>query len=300
LFCTGVDVCDGAGSCQHSGNPCPEGWVCNESLDVCQCVADGQCSDGLFCNGVEVCIRGFCVPGEDPCSPLLCDDENDSCLGGACCLFDDTCVDGTLEGECLAIGRTYHEGKTCDELDCTSGACCIDGGCLEALDEKFCYVIGGLFLGVGTTCEGQPCAAGACCMPLGDCFELFEAACMEYGGDFQGPGVDCSMVDCPIPPGACCVAGYCAPQQERDYCLSVPYAEWAGPGTACYPGICPLCDDGDADGDGDVDLHDYASFQVCLGYSAAGDCRCLDTDNRNDVNLIDFAEFQDYLIGPVH
>jgi hypothetical protein len=57
LFCTGTESCDEAiDSCISSGNPCAEGTVCNEDTDTCdavECTIDGDCDDGIFCNGAE-------------------------------------------------------------------------------------------------------------------------------------------------------------------------------------------------------------------------------------------------------
>jgi hypothetical protein len=63
---------------------------------------------------------------------------------------------------------------------------------------------------------------------------------------------------------------------------------WAGrvPG----PGI-----PGDCDGDGDVDLDDYALFAGCLSGPQGGitaDCGCFDDDRDLDVDLLDFVAFQ--------
>ena len=62
----------------------------------------------------------------------------------------------------------------------------------------------------------------------------------------------------------------------------------------------------DTDGDGDVDLTDFASFMVCFNGPNRGRppraeplrCVCLDSDGDRDVDLIDFAEFQRCFNGP--
>jgi hypothetical protein len=52
----------------------------------------------------------------------------------------------------------------------------------------------------------------------------------------------------------------------------------------------------DCDGNGDVDLADYADFAACfVGPGAARpkvDCLCFDTDADGDIDLGDFAAFQ--------
>ncbi len=48
----------------------------------CTCVIDADCTDGLFCNGAEVCNAGSCDPGTAPCSAgETCDEDGDLCVG---------------------------------------------------------------------------------------------------------------------------------------------------------------------------------------------------------------------------
>ena len=60
----------------------------------------------------------------------------------------------------------------------------------------------------------------------------------------------------------------------------------------------------DVDGDGDVDLGDFATFQGCFNgpnrpYGASPACACLDdAPADNDVDLTDFAKFQSCFNGP--
>jgi hypothetical protein len=52
---------------------------------------------------------------------------------------------------------------------------------------------------------------------------------------------------------------------------------------------------GDSDGDGDIDLVDFAQFQLCFsgpGGGVSDSCRIFDFDTDNDVDLVDFAQFQ--------
>jgi hypothetical protein len=59
--------------------------------------------------------------------------------------------------------------------------------------------------------------------------------------------------------------------------------------------------DGDSDGDGDVDLVDFACFQLCFsgpGGGLAEGCESFDFDGDNDVDLVDFGVFQLVFTGP--
>jgi hypothetical protein len=54
----------------------------------------------------------------------------------------------------------------------------------------------------------------------------------------------------------------------------------------------------DVDGDGDVDLSDYATFYQCMLGTADGTaCRLIDLDGSNTVDLADFAALQDIFTG---
>jgi len=54
------------------------------------------------------------------------------------------------------------------------------------------------------------------------------------------------------------------------------------------------------DYDGDVDLYDFAGFDLCLAGPGGGlgaGCGCLDFDSDNDVDLGDFADFEVVFTG---
>jgi len=45
-----------------------------------ECLGQNDCSDGLFCNGVETCDEGECIAGSAPCSAQqTCNESNDTC-----------------------------------------------------------------------------------------------------------------------------------------------------------------------------------------------------------------------------
>jgi hypothetical protein len=58
-----------------------------------------------------------------------------------------------------------------------------------------------------------------------------------------------------------------------------------------------VCCDGDADGDGDVDLTDYGAFSDCSLTKFAPDCDVFDCDQDGDVDILDFGRFQVFTTG---
>jgi len=82
------------------------------------CAADGDCDDGLFCNGAERCapsdaradVRG-CVLGPDPClADQTCDEAADACQT-LCDVSGDADGDGHDSIDC--------DGDDCDDADAT-------------------------------------------------------------------------------------------------------------------------------------------------------------------------------------
>ncbi len=84
------------------------------------CTIDGDCDDGQWCNGAEVCgSDGLCDPG----TPPACDDS-DPCTMDGCDEVDDECtsdpLDGDGDGYVAAIapdGTTACGGADCDDTD---------------------------------------------------------------------------------------------------------------------------------------------------------------------------------------
>jgi CxxC motif-containing protein (DUF1111 family) len=103
-------------------DPCP-GQLCDEANDVCvDCLGDGDCDDGQFCNGAEVCSNGTCSAGNDPCPGQLCDEVTDTCFD---CIGDGDCDDGVF----------CNGAETCDAGTCVAGMPpCGDLTCDESAD----------------------------------------------------------------------------------------------------------------------------------------------------------------------
>lgn len=73
------------------------------NISVAQCGLDAECSDGVFCNGVEECFQNNCYEGDPP----LCDD-------GVFCNGTESC-DIDLQ-QCVSSGDPCPLGETCDEV----------------------------------------------------------------------------------------------------------------------------------------------------------------------------------------
>ncbi len=109
------------------------------------CEASPECDDGFYCNGVETCEGGFCMPGQSPCEDDRlwcngtdsCDEGNDECVPGTppdcsddglyCngdefCNEDDNICDHQNAPECPSDGLWCNGTEACDEDadDCAS------------------------------------------------------------------------------------------------------------------------------------------------------------------------------------
>jgi len=146
-LCT-VDACDPAGGCTHTP------------------VADGTtCADRDFCDGVESCKAGACVPAAAPecddgnsCTVDYCDARRRRCSHSgtsACCTSDAQCADDDLcttnercsQGRCLSDPVVCTPGGRCDLTACDPGLGCQ----ITPLPD-------------GSRCEdGDPCTSGETC-----------------------------------------------------------------------------------------------------------------------------------------
>lgn len=95
LSCSGTTLvrtpCDSAAHCQASTGP-----------GCAACLADGDCDDGTFCNGLEACDEssGTCVAGAAPCpGGQVCSESSGACVQ---CLVTTDCPPGQscLGGAC--------------------------------------------------------------------------------------------------------------------------------------------------------------------------------------------------------
>ena len=86
----------------------------SDALPDMECLSDSDCSNGLDCDGAEVCIDGVCSPGEpidcsndDPCTVDFCSEETGGCVHE---LLDED-GDGVY-------AREAPDGTPCEGIDC--------------------------------------------------------------------------------------------------------------------------------------------------------------------------------------
>ncbi|MCH8147332.1 MAG: S8 family serine peptidase, partial [Planctomycetes bacterium] len=88
------------------------------------CVTNGDCDDGLFCNGSETCSGGSCFAGADPCPGQTCDEVGDTCVSAPTLQFEwnmNSNPGWTTQGQ-WAWGQPTGGGGAFGGPDPTSGA----------------------------------------------------------------------------------------------------------------------------------------------------------------------------------
>jgi hypothetical protein len=165
-----------ANACASDPRPCDDGNPC--TADACNpasgCVftpvPNGQsCSDLDFCNGMETCQSGTCVPMAVP----DCNDGNacttDTCNAVAgcrntpvpgCCTANADCADASL---CTANERCVAGQCVSDPVDCNDGNPCTGDTCSPSGGCANVAVVDGVSCSDGDTCNGlETCQGGAC------------------------------------------------------------------------------------------------------------------------------------------
>jgi len=196
-------------------NPCPPRGAC--------CLPNnGGCYLGIevFCDEPA---DGVWLGAGTACEDTDCDDPQ---YFGACCMPDDSCIDGLAESDCVSQGGTWlGELSHCwNYSDCSTE-----------------------FTGLGACCVGAPSKslAGAA-GPAVECYRTGEMTCNILGGTFSGVGTDCNLFACGggIPlVGACCVYDkgiddYVCQVTDRDDCEVNLAGIYHGDGSACEDIFC--------------------------------------------------------------
>ena len=267
LFCTGDEVCVN-GVCQSTGDPCGGATpICCEGADTCEeeCCVDADCndfdlcttdtcnagvcqftpvvcmSDGVFCNGVEMCdpATGMCVSPGNPCgggTPVCCEAADvceEECCGDIDCedgdlCTTDTCVNGVCTfppvvcppngnfcdgveacdpatGNCVSPGSPCS-GPTpicCEAADVCEEECCSNPECNDSLNCTTDACVNGQCQYTPKIClsDGQFCNGLEVCNPA-------TGQCHSPGSPCVGQtDVCCEVTDTCV--AECCVDGGC-------------------------------------------------------------------------------------------
>ncbi|UCC30017.1 MAG: PKD domain-containing protein, partial [Phycisphaerales bacterium] len=194
---------------------------------------------------------------------------------GACCFPDDICFDSVASNDCRLIrGSFLGNGLACNSDPDGDGAIGCDDGCPLDGGKVDPGVCGCGVLDRDSDGDGVP-----------DCVDLCPGNPPDMPVDERG---------CPLL-GACCfLVGVCIDNTLPNDCFAVGGAH-QGTGAPCDLG-CRFPGDGDFDGDKDVDLDDFVFWAQCAAgpyddsYPEA--CEPLDFNWDGDVDMADFARFQ--------
>lgn len=254
------DVCDELSSACHSfptNMGCGASETCNaESGCIPECASNAECDDGFFCNGIERCDDGACVPGTLPdcddgvsCTRDICDESSDSCLvfaENSACALGETCESATgCRPECTR-NSDCDDGQYCTGAERCAGGQCVAGTPIACNDGVACTIdvcdeSADICRAVpeDTRCSGSDtCSAGMGCIPAcsnnSQCDDGFfctgTEACIA-GGCVAG-------VAPPADDGVACTIEFCS--EAMMLARSVPtHSLCTGAGGVCEPS--PAC-----------------------------------------------------------
>jgi hypothetical protein len=249
FFCDGAETCDPelgdpvTGCVAQAPPDCSDGIpctvdTCNEAQRGCDHAPDdAACSDGLFCNGAEVCAIGIGCRSADapPCDDAIactidtCSEAdkacsnlpNDlSCSDGKLCNGVERCDPGSLTPTGCVAGAPVlcvDDGIACTDERCDdlTGACSTTPNNAHCPSGEFCVV-------------GQAgCTAGEPCDVDSDCDDA--DACNGSEACSNGICVPGSPVDCND--GVTCTVDSCNPGDGT--CLHLPSAAACDDGLVC-------------------------------------------------------------------
>ncbi len=279
LFCNGAETCDALLDCQAGTAPnCDDGVACtddscNETTDTCDNVAnDGNCDDGLYCNGAETCDALLdCQAGTAP----NCDDGV-SCTDDSCNEVTDSCDNIVNDANC-DDGLYCNGVETCDAaLDCQAGTApncddgvaCTDDSCNETTD----------------TCDNLAndvnCDDGLYCNGAETCDALL--GCQAGTAPDCDDGVACTDDSCNETTDTCDNLTNDANCDDGVFCNG---AETCDAVLGCQAGTAPDCNDGVA-----------CTLDDC--YSVTDACRHIPVDEAcDDAVFCNGVETCDVLLG---
>ncbi len=183
--CT-IDTCE-SGACRNEPSDafCQEGFTCDATMGCPPrvCVNDGECSDGVVCNGAEVCVDMACQAGEaidcndgDGCTSDRCDESmRGMCVHTTVDLDEDgfgdlACpeVGGVAPTDCNAANPDVNPDavEACDGLDNDCNSMCDDAFTCCRGEIGTCMSSCGT---TGTRVCGASCSWGVCSPPPEEC-----------------------------------------------------------------------------------------------------------------------------------
>jgi cysteine-rich repeat protein len=292
----GAEQCDDGDV--DSGDGCSgaclveRGFECEGEPSVCTsvCLADAECDDGAFCNGVETCAGGACAPGTPPslddaipCTTDRCDEDADvvlhvpddaACDDGDACNGAERCsATGCGDGIPVAIddgiactvdacdpvtGLVTHgaDASRCDDRDaCTTDECVLGVGCTATFA---CECRSDADCDDGNPCTDDACGAGGACVNTNH-----TRSCDD--GRYCNGADRCSAGACVHAGDPCAAGGECANVcNESAGSCTLPAGTTCrddgnpctddrcdGAGTCAHPDNTATCDDANACTTGD-------------------------------------------------
>jgi cysteine-rich repeat protein len=256
----------------------PGGGVGGADAASGECQGELECDDGFFCNGIERCERGTCLPAARPpcaddveCTANLCDEDADTCLvqiddtrcamGQVCdpkvgcflavgCRDDEDCDDGSVcNGGENCIQGTCRPGEpvVCDDaLDCTTDTCDDAVGECRALPNHALCAPGEL-CSLREGCQARPpcdadvdCDDGLFCNGPEVC-EVESGNCLAGAAPVVDDGVPCTFDTCDESAGEVTHTPRNARCNDGAFCNGF---EVCRPDEGCVAGVPPVLNDG--------------------------------------------------------
>ena len=237
LFCDGSETCDPTLGCRPGTPPNCNDKVactadtCDEANDICaHVVNNASCSNGVFCDGAEVCNPTLgCRPG-----PATTCNDNIDCTTDRCVEANDTCTHAPVNSVC--INDKFCDGvETCSPTlgcqagtppNCMDNVACTEDRCVEATDS--CAHVE----------FDAACNNGLFCDGVERCEELL--GCYAGAAPSCSDNVDCTVDACIEATDSCSHTASNALCNDGLFCDGV---EICSPLLGCQPGTAPDCDD---------------------------------------------------------
>lgn len=190
--CDAQDTCDGAGAC--AARFAADTTICRAGVGSCgadefcpgdslTCPADADvidgtsCTNGVACDGAEVCMSGACSDGA-----ALCEDA-DICTADSCAEPDGTCTNSPITDCCVG-------DADCDDTNvCTTDTCNVSTNMCERVGVAGCC-------GADADCDDtNACTMDVCTVATGMCTNSATAGCCLADGDCDDSDA-CTMDTC--------------------------------------------------------------------------------------------------------